>query len=75
MQYLKLHALLHSRDGNIFFTIYLLLSSSTATELCALHKQLYSFEINYVHLHGRLFCVRFFDKNESGKVTFTQRRL
>ena len=27
------------------------------------------------HLHGRLFCVRFFDKNGSGKVAFTQRRL
>ena len=26
------------------------------------------------HLHGRLFCVRFFDKNGSGKVAFTQRR-
>ena len=27
-----------------------------------------------LHLHGRLFCVRFFDKNRSGKVAFTQRR-
>ena len=27
------------------------------------------------HLHGRLFCVRFFDKNGSGKVAFSQRRL
>ena len=27
------------------------------------------------HLHGRLFCERFFDKNESGKNAFTQRRL
>ena len=26
------------------------------------------------HLHGRFFCVRFFDKNGSGKVTFTQWR-
>ena len=26
------------------------------------------------HLHGRLFCVRFFDKNGCGKVAFTQRR-
>ena len=26
------------------------------------------------HLHGRLFCVRFFDKNGSGKVAITQRR-
>ena len=26
------------------------------------------------HLHGRLFCVRFFDKNGTGKVAFTQRR-
>ena len=26
------------------------------------------------HLHGRLFCGRFFDKNESGKVAFTPMR-
>ena len=26
------------------------------------------------HLHGRLFCLLFFDKNGSGKVAFAQRR-
>ena len=30
-------------------TINLIFSSSTATELCALHEQLYSFEIDHVH--------------------------